>query len=116
MRQNAAQFSPPLAQLIAVAQSNFCEAMNVSSVAVLNVDLKAGGSNTKIYQVAADTRKMAVYLLHTGFGYSMVQLAEACGTSKQNIHRMIKGVEEQRSQRAVDRILRAVENIWGVNA
>jgi hypothetical protein len=116
MRQNATLHSPALDRLVIVAQSNFCEVMNVNAQAVLSVDLRLGGSNAKIYQLASDTRKMAVYLLHTGLGYSLVELAEACGTSKQNIHRMIKSVEEERTSRATDRILCAVEQIWGVNS
>ncbi|WGD31303.1 helix-turn-helix domain-containing protein [Ancylobacter sp. WKF20] len=54
---------------------------------------------------AARARMLAFYLAHVELQVSLTALAEACGTSKQRVHKATRTVEDMRDDPAIDALL-----------
>jgi len=63
---------------------------------------------------AARARQLAFYLTHVELQVSLSALAEACGTSKQRVHKAARTVEDLRDDRSIDALLsRAAAAVTG---
>lgn len=63
---------------------------------------------------AARARQLAFYLVHVELQVSLTALAEACGTTKQRVHKAARTVEDLRDKQEIDALLsRAAAAVTG---
>ena len=77
--------------------------------------LRTAGPGVVSRGLAADARRMAMYLMNTRLGFHQAEVARACGVTRQAISLACAAVEESRDDATRDALLTRVEG-WLLDA
>ncbi|WP_371346996.1 hypothetical protein [Ancylobacter sp. IITR112] len=109
--------SPPPALIAAfwrAAVLVFCHETGADPDVALAPDTGTSRPMDPAWMLAARARGLAFYLTHVELQVPHTALAEACGTSKQRVHKAARTVEDRRDDPAIDALLsRAAAAVTG---
>lgn len=110
--------SPPPALIAAfwrAAVLVFCAETHADATVALAPDDGTSRPMDPAWMKAARARQLAYYLTHVELQVSLTALAEACGTSKQRVHKAASTVEDRRDDPEIDALLsRAAAAVTGM--
>jgi hypothetical protein len=73
-------------------------------------------SKNSFHLLSSDARALGTYLVSTGLNVPVGELAQAMGQQKQIVSKLVHRGEDLRDNAVADRIIRRVEEIYGVGA
>lgn len=97
---------PPhiIASFWCVATLFFAAELDVSPDIALAPD-GASCPEDPVWLAGSRARQLGFYLTNTELGVSVTQLAKACGTTKQRVHKAVNRIEDLRDDPAIDQLL-----------
>jgi transcriptional regulator with XRE-family HTH domain len=81
------------------------EALGMDVALVHRSDPKKRATHSEAWMRAAEVRRLAIYLLNAGTGFSQSEVARAAGMTKQGVCEAMKAFENRRDDPAFDALL-----------
>ena len=103
-----------LAKMQRGAIALFASELGIDPCRVLAMDYGRFSSRNNFHVLAADARALGTYLLSTGLDVPVGELAVALKLPKQVVSKLVHRGEDLRENSVADRIIRRVEEIYGV--
>lgn len=92
----------------------FAQELGIDPLKALAMDYGRFSSKNSFHLLAADARALGTYLVSTGLNVPVGELAQAMGLQKQIVSKLVHRGEDLRDNAVADRIIRRVEEIYGV--
>lgn len=92
----------------------FAAELGIDPCRALDLDYSRFSSKNSFHVLAADARALGTYLVSTGLDVPVGELAQVLSLQKQVVSKLVHRGEDLRDNTVADRIIRRVEQVYGV--